>query len=113
MANRFLGEGTAFADGKTWTLRFDMNTLGNLERELGRPAMAILEEMDNGKTPVDTRRMICHAMLHKYHPDATIDDAGEILSEDPDAFFAVLQGAMPGQDGGAPGKPKAKAGKRR
>lgn len=111
MANRMVGEGTAQADGKTWTLRFDMNTLGNLEREMHKPAMAILAEMDNGNAPIDTRRMICHAMLRKYHPDAPIEVAGEILSEDPDAFFAVLKAALPGQEGNTPGKAPAEAGK--
>ena len=109
MANRFLGEATATAGGKTWTMRFDMNVLGNLERLMGKPAMSILEEMDKGQTPVETRRMICHQMLIRHQPQATMDDAGDILSEDAEAFFAVLKGAMPEQGSLQPGKPHAKA----
>jgi hypothetical protein len=110
MANRFLGEGAVTVDGKMWTLRFDMNVLGNLERQLGKPAMTILAEMDNGATPIDTRRMICHEMLKKHQPNAKIEDAGEILSVAPDAFFAVLQAAMPDKEGGEAGKGQAEAG---
>ena len=110
MVNHFKGEGEVKADGKTWTLRFDMNVLANLERQTGKRAMQFLEDMDNGEAPIDTRRMICHAMLRKHHPEATIDDAGEILSEDMDGFMAVLQAALPDRRQDQPGNAEAKAG---
>jgi hypothetical protein len=101
MANRFLGEGTVSANGKAYNLRFDMNVLADLEgRFPGRTAMQVLADLDGESPAIATVRQVCHAMLQRHHPDATIEDAGDILSEDMDALMGVVQSAMPQQDGG-------------
>jgi hypothetical protein len=110
---KMLGEGSATAGGKDWKLRFDMNTLADLEEMTGKPAQQVLKDMEdqNGK-PMLARRLVCHAMLLHHHPEATIRDAGTILSEDTAAFAAVLKAALPDADVRAVGNVKAKAGRR-
>ncbi len=96
---RLLGEGEVKVGDKVWRLRFDMNVLADLEESTGKSAMAVLAELDSGDRMMASRRTVCLAMLKRYHPEATAQDAGDILSEDPAAFMAILQSVMP--QGGA------------
>lgn len=111
--SRFLGEGRVVAGGETYLLRFDMNVLAEIEEETGRSSVEVLAEMDGGSPSIKTLRMMCRAMLMRHHPDATVQTAGDILSEDMDGFMKIVQAAMPADKDGLSGNGRAKAGRRR
>lgn len=94
MVNHFKGEGEVKVDGKIWRLRFDFNVLADLETS-GRRAGDVLAEIDGVMPSIGTLRMVCHLMLRRHHPDATLEDAGDILSEDAGAVMAVIRAANP------------------
>lgn len=51
-------------------------------------------------------------MLQKHHPDATAEEAGDILSEDSDALQRVLSAARPEVDQDQPGNRRGLAARR-
>lgn len=111
--SRFLGEGTVQANGQAYRLRFDMSTLAEVEERTGRNPVEILAEMDGAAPSIATLRRLCHAMLLRHHPEASLETAGDILSEDMEGFMAIVQAALP-QDGERPsGNGGAKAARRR
>lgn len=93
--SRFLGEGEVTAGGQTWRLRLDMNVLADLEERTGRNPVELLAEMDKGNPSPSTLRKLCHAMLHRHHPEAGPEIAGDILSENTAQFLAVVMAAVP------------------
>lgn len=106
---KFLGEGDVTAGGKTWHLRFDMNVLADLEDRTGKNAVETLAELDGANPSMKTLRLVCHTMLSRHHPEAGVEVAGDILSEDMETFMSVLAAAMPTERGGALGNGPAKA----
>jgi hypothetical protein len=92
---RVLGDGEAKAGGKTWHLRFDMNVLADLQEETGKNPVQIMSELQDDGGSVVLARVVCHAMLKRFHPEATLQDAGDILSEDMDAMMTTITAAMP------------------
>lgn len=113
MANRFLGEGDVSANGKTYRLRFDMNVLADLQDQLGKNPVAIMEQLQADGGDLALLRRVCRAMLQRHHPEADMVLAGDILSEGMDEVMAVIASSMPDDAGRAPGNRKAKAGARR
>lgn len=98
MANRFLGEVTARAGGKIYTLRLDFNTLCALEDATDRKAMEVLEEIETGTARILDMRKFTHAALMHHHPDATELEAGTIMSEVDGVMLNLLLAAYPTQD---------------
>ena len=108
MANRFKGEASVTIDGKVWTLRMDFNAMCAFEEATGKAAMATLEGFEGGDYTMSDLRAIVHAMLLRHHPDATPQDAGDILSEDSEVLMRVLSHAMPDAGDREPGNGKRK-----
>lgn len=106
---KFLGEGSVTAAGQEWHLRFDMNVLADLEETTKTKAVALLAELDGGDPSMKVLRQVCHAMLHRHHPEAPVTVAGDILSEDMDGFMAILSAAMPAEGEMKPGNGAPKA----
>jgi len=95
MANTFLGEVTARATGKTYTLRCDFNAMCDFEEATGKQAMATIEAFEReGVSTADMRAMMW-AFMRRHHPDATLQDAGDLLSENVGALMQVIVAAMP------------------
>jgi hypothetical protein len=109
MANRFLGEASTVADGKTWTLRLDFNAMAAFEEKTGKNAMSVLEGFEKGQLAFSDIRQLAWAMLLRHHPDATLDDAGDVLSVDVDVIQRVLAASMPEPDAGNGKAAKGKA----
>lgn len=109
---RLLGEGTAVAGGETWRLRFDMNVLADLKDRVGLNPVQIMTGLQGEGGDVSLLRVVCHAMLKRHHPEAPIEVAGDILSEDMDGLMAIISAAMPDSAQGEPGNGAAKAGLR-
>lgn len=95
MANGFKGEATAQVDGKTFTLRLDFNAMCAFEEATGRDAMEVLEGLERGKYRATDLRALVWSMLHRHHPEATVADAGDILSSDLQALMRVIEAARP------------------
>jgi hypothetical protein len=113
MTNRFLGEGQVVAGGVTYRLRFDMNVLADLEERTGKNSVDVMKALDGGGS-VKALREICHAMMMLHHPEATLLEAGNVISENLQAVMQIITSAMPPDDKArAPGNRAAKAGARR
>lgn len=108
--SRLRGEGTVTAEGQTYRLRFDMNVLADLQERTGKNASAIMEELQADGGSIQMLRVVCHEMLQRHHPGASIGIAGDILSEDVAGVMAVIQAAMPTTPAADPGNGGAKAG---
>lgn len=92
---KLLGEGDCTAGGQTWHLRFDMNVLADLQEKTGLNPVAIMGGLQADGGDIALIRKVCHAMLKRYHPEATIDVAGDILSEDMESLMAIIMASVP------------------
>ncbi|MDB6177937.1 hypothetical protein PAF17_10535 [Paracoccus sp. Z330] len=98
MSNRFLGEATATLGGKTYTLRCDFNAMCEFEDATGKDALATFEAFEGfeaGKVSVKDMRAIMWSFMLHHHPEATLTEAGELLSADVDALVTVIRAASP------------------
>ncbi len=112
MANNIKGEVVVMAGGKAWTLLCDMNALCEFEAKAGKSSTEFLEAIEESKDfKMTDLRILVWAMLLEHHPDATIRDAGKVMSADGDAFQKALDFAFPDaesvEDDAVPGEVKA------
>lgn len=108
MSNRFLGEATATLDGKAYTLRCDFNAMCEFEDATGKDALATFEAFEAGKVSVKDMRAIMWSFMLHHHPEATLTEAGELLSADVDVLMNVIRAASPSASEAAElGKEKA------
>jgi hypothetical protein len=110
MANKFFGEATVTDDsGKKYTLRLDFNAMCEFEEATGKDAMEAFSDFEKGRVSVRLMRSMMLAFLKHHHPDATAQQAGDILSENLSALETVMSAAMPTQSEVADlGKQKAR-----
>ena len=88
-------------------MRFDFNALAAFEEKSGRPALKAIGEMEDGDAMILDLRLLCWAGLKRHHPEISLEETGDILSECPDAVMEGIARAMaPGKKGAAPGKPR-------
>jgi hypothetical protein len=106
MANRFLGEVTVEAAGKTWTLRCDFNAMCEFEEAAGKGAMDTFAQFEGGGASTADMRLMMWAFLRRHHPEVTLQEAGDVLSEDASVLIKVIASAMPDpEEVAASGKP--------
>lgn len=98
MANRFMGEATVQANGSTYTLRCDFNAMCLFEDQTGEDALTVFGQFETGKVSVKHMRAMMWAFMNKHQPDSTLEDAGELLSENVDALMDVIQASSPTSD---------------
>lgn len=98
MANKFFGEASAKVDGKDWTLRCDFNAMAEFEEATGKDAMEAFEKAEAGEVSIADLRRIVRAFLACHHPDATLRDAGDVLSHDVEVVQRVITAAMPTEE---------------
>ena len=80
MANKERGEVTVEADGKTYTLRFSIDAMCQMEDVTGKGVVAITQEFaDPAKIRMATARAALWAALHEQHPELTLMQAGELI----------------------------------
>lgn len=101
---RVEGEYELVDGAQTYRLRFDMNSLVDIEDAFGVNAMQFLQDEKrlDGLTVKETRTMF-HICFAAYHPDVTLLDAGRIMSRHSGALMAVMQAALPQGDAAAGG----------
>jgi len=95
MANRFMGEATVQANGSTYTLRCDFNAMCSFEDQTGEDALEVFGKFETGKVSVKHMRAMMWAFMIKHHPESTLEEAGELLSDNVDALMDVIQASSP------------------
>ncbi|VCU61275.1 hypothetical protein EPIB2_352 [Tritonibacter mobilis] len=100
MANSFLGETEVSADGKIWKLRCDFNAMIAFQEATGMDALDAFEGVEEDNVDFVILRHIMHAFLQHHHEDASLKDAGSVLSADLDAVSRVIASASPELDEG-------------
>lgn len=104
-AQRFKGEIEATLNGETVVLVADMNALAAFEEATGSTAMKFLGDIENGRASIIHSRALLHAALLRHRPKTTVEEAGNMLSEDTLLVVRLLNAAM-----GAPEAPAGGAG---
>ena len=109
MANRFFGEVEVTAGAKTYKLRCDFNAMCHFEDATGKEALTAFADLEKGTASIKDMRAMMWAFMQHHQPDATLADAGDLLSENTGAIAAVLAASMPAGDKetGNARKPKA------
>jgi hypothetical protein len=80
MPNPHKGEVAFEAEGKTYTLRFSIDALCNLEEAAGKGFASIAIELsDPEKMSVSLLRKVLWAGLIEHHPDLDVRAAGELI----------------------------------
>jgi hypothetical protein len=95
MGNRFKGEVSITIDGKVWTLVCDFNAMITFEEATGKDAMDAFEQAEESDVSLPDLRHMVHAFLQAHHPDATLRDAGDIMSEDVGVVARLVAAASP------------------
>lgn len=105
MANKIKGDVTLTHEGRTYTLRLDMNALADFEGSTGRNA---LEVFAAERMSITDMRALLHAGLQSRHEGLTLREAGEILQSNMGALGEAVAAAFPEADAGN-GAPAEKA----
>lgn len=106
MANQLKGEVTAEATGVTYRLALDFNALCEFEDATGLDpgdTIDVLAKDGKIKGKLGTIRQLIRAAMLRHHPEATVRDAGDLITADPTVLRRCLQAAMARSDqpGGA------------
>ncbi|ARQ01884.1 hypothetical protein [Pseudorhodoplanes sinuspersici] len=116
MANAVKGEVQFEAEGVTYTIRFTVDAIVQLEEKTGRTFPVLAAEMsDPLKVSMSLLRLIFWAALQDRHPDLDVKRAGELIVPAGGMTSALalvglaLERAFPeGRSGGRPPKPGQK-----
>jgi len=80
MANRERGEASFQAGDKTYTLQFSINAFCEIEAEIDKSIVIVMNEMANPATMrIATARVVLWGGLRRHHPNVTIEEAGELI----------------------------------
>ncbi|MBU2936982.1 MULTISPECIES: hypothetical protein [Pacificibacter] len=90
-------------DGTNWTLLCDFNAMIDFQEETGQDATEFLEKLEQRgakdapsmATLMPLMRKFIWACLVQSHPDATLRDAGRIISVAPNALMNAVGAAFP------------------
>lgn len=82
MANKFRGDVSFESFEKTYTMRFSANALCEMEDALGMGVNAVATKLANPESMRLTMvRSVFWAGLHDHHPEITLRQAGEIITD--------------------------------
>lgn len=82
MANPHKGEVALKAGGATYTLRFSVNALVELEEAAGKGIIVLSQELSSVETmTLGLVRKVLWAGLREHHPDLDLKAAGELILE--------------------------------
>jgi hypothetical protein len=105
---KMLGEVDVTVGGKEYCLRLTMRGIAALQDEYGQGLEPILN-IKAGELPhFGVCLRVVELALKRHHPEATADDADDILTQDMTIFGKVIEAAFPvPEEDDAPGKKKA------
>lgn len=93
MTNPLKGEATlSLADGRSFTLAFDMEALIEAESAYGKPLKQLMQDASAGF--VGAVRSLIYGGLRARHPEITLREASTILMENSDALSIALEAAL-------------------
>lgn len=95
MGNKIKGEITVSVEGKAWILVCDFNALADYEDRTGEKAFDLIAEMEQENPSVSKMRQLMLSCLLDRHPDATLRDAGRVMSVDDAALGRAFDAAFP------------------
>lgn len=95
--SRFLGEITVSVDGKEIVLRADLNAMCIFQEETGFDALSAMEELESGNVDFLKMRSLTRACMVRHQPDATVQDAGDVISSDLDVLARLFAAASPSE----------------
>lgn len=112
MANRFKGEIEATTGHR---MVFDFNAMAEFEDITGVKGGDFLNRLPKGETSISELRAFYLACLKRHNPEMSLMDAGDVFSEDAEAWQRILAAAFPEQkevqaSGNAKARPKKTAG---
>lgn len=107
MANRFKGELAIEIEGKAYTLVMDFNAMAEFEEATGGNALDFLDAVSAGKAKIRELRAFVYAAMLARHPDATLQEAGNILSVDHNILADLIVASVPEASEVAVGNGKA------
>ena len=82
MANKFKGDVSFDAGEKTYTMRFSANALCEIEDALGMGVNAVATQLANPESMrLKMVRVVFWAGLRDHHPEITLHQAGEIITD--------------------------------
>lgn len=115
MANKFRGEVSVPFNGKSLTLVMDYNAMADFEDLTGKNSITTFEKAETGEASISDMRAILFCAMRRHHPESTLEDAGDLLSEDITALGRLMQACAPEPVEGAQlgNAPKARAKTRR
>ncbi|WP_444668485.1 hypothetical protein [Cereibacter changlensis] len=73
----------------------DYNCLCELESITGKPAMDVLAGFEKGNARMTDLRAFYYACLLRHQPEMTVQDAGDIAAEYPEALVQIIESATP------------------
>ena len=79
-------------------MKLDMNAIAEFEEVIGRNGFEVLDEITTRTPSAKELRAFFFACLKRRQPDITLDEAGDVASEYPDAFAQVVIAASPEVD---------------
>lgn len=82
MANKFRGDVSFESGGQTYTMRFSANALCELEDALEMGVNAVASQLANPESMrLKMVRVVFWAGLRDHHPEITLHQAGEIITD--------------------------------
>lgn len=105
---KILGEVDVTVGGKEYCLRLTMRGIATLQDEFGQGLEPILNIKPGELPHFGVCLRVVELALKRHHPDATADDADDILTQDMAIFGKVIEAAFPvAEEQAKPGKKKA------
>ncbi|WP_118138789.1 GTA-gp10 family protein, partial [Oceanicella sp. SM1341] len=90
MANRLLGETELTVGGRTLRLVMDFNALCEFEEATGRNAVTSAGAFEAGTLTMRELRAFMWAALRRYHPETSLQDAGDLLGSHGEALGRAM-----------------------
>lgn len=91
MANRLFGEAELdLGEGQSYTLRFDFNSLAEAEDAADMGIEEMLESVNSGSPRLRVAKALLWGALRHHHPDITLDEAGDLLSQDTEKVSGAM-----------------------
>jgi hypothetical protein len=104
---KMLGEVDVSVGGKEYCLRLTMRGIATLQDEFGQGLEPILNIKPGELPHFGVCLRVVELALKRHHPDATADDADDILTQDMAIFGKVIEAAFPVPEDDTAGKKKA------
>lgn len=94
-ANPFKGEIAVQVEGRTVVLVLNFNVMASFEASTGINALRMINGADDGKTgALELRDLVHHCMLPR-QPQATVEEAGDVLSADSGVIIRLVAASTP------------------